>query len=95
MIVEVWVDTPLPGADWRKLVVEANKVFKRLRINYRCLTPEFGVLNRILHVVEWATLEDRERYWSRIPPEHQAINEMRKGLFDETALEHYYYRVVE
>ena len=95
MIVEVWVDTPLPGAEWGKLMKQWVSIMKRVGVNWRLLTPECGVLNRVLHVVEWASLADREKFYRKLPEDAQPILAKRKDFFDVSAFEHYYYNVVD
>ena len=95
MIIEVWIDVPLPGADWGSLMKEWVALMNRLGVNWRLLTPECGVLNRVLHVVEWASYADREKFYSKLPDEASKILVKRKDFFDEAAFEHYYYNVVD
>lgn len=70
-------------------------LMKRLGVNWRLLTPECGVLNRVLHVVEWASFADREKFYSKLPEEALAIVAKRKDFFDGLAFEHHYYNVVD
>ena len=68
---------------------------KRLGVNWRMLTPEVGVLNRVFHVVEWASLANREKLYSKLPEDARSVVAKRKDIFDVSAFEHYYYNVVE
>ena len=96
MIVEVFVDTPLQGKDWNGAITKPWKqIMRRLGINFRAMTPEDGILNRALAVFEWASFDDREKFWNNLPEDAQALLAKRKDYIAETALEHYYYRVVE
>jgi hypothetical protein len=97
MIVEVFVDTPLPGADWAQIMKKWLAIMKRMGVTWRLLTPESGALNRVLHVVEWASFADRERFYSKLTEakDAQSVLATRKDYFDVSAFEHHYYNVVE
>jgi len=93
MIVEEWVVTPRRGADWQGYIKQMQQIMKRQGIPYRCFTEETGVVGRVHSLIEFPSLADRDKFWSNLPNDAEALAAKNEEVWDMAILEHHYYNV--
>ena len=100
MILEVWVMTTTPGKedesiDYTKRRTQAHK--RQLpSINSRVLRPTTGKMNKKIVVDEFASYDERDRFWNNLSDEiKELIKEMNeKEYWVPGSGERYVYEVV-
>ena len=93
MIVEEFACLPRPGADWQGQTKQLHQVLKRLGIPFRVYTEETGLVRRVHFFLEFPSLAEREKFWSKPPSDVSAITEKNPDYWDLDTLEHHYYNV--
>ena len=94
MVVEEWVSTPVAGADWQSQVKQLCQILARLGKPCRCFATMTGPLFSVHTLVEFASLAEAETFWSSPPEEIRALTAQNDQIWERSARERNYYKVV-